>query len=334
MKKNNLKDFNKYAQSIQKHIIVERGHDGVYIQFKVTGQWEVRVADTPDELFNVPVFARSTGKPVEIRGLHDGKKYYFLFKLNGDKEVIVTSDFVTLEGQSNFRDLGGFVTEEGRKIKNGLLFRSGALNHLTDHDLDTLTDLNIKTILDFRDKKEAKKSQDRCPGGAVYKNVPINVGNTSRVFFWLFLRRTKKITNYLLKANRTFVKEFSEEFKEYVRLISDRDNLPLVFHCAAGKDRTGFAAMLFLSAMGVSRKDIVENYMDSNMYNKEYIELITNMMAERGFNTDALGAVLKVEESYINTALDIIDNEYGGPVNYLKEVLGADIEQLKQIYLV
>lgn len=227
-----------------------------------------------------------------------------------------------MEGAYNVRDLGGYVTTEGRSVKWGKAVRSGDLDKLTDNDLQYLNNFPIRTYIDFRDAAEAAMTPDKQPDSVVNTfHLPVDAGNLMQMHGLSFEKGEKLME----EINRILVTQSQGTYKEFFRIASDEQNLPLLFHCSAGKDRTGFAAALLLAALGVDRKTIMEDYMLSSDYLKEkYAEDI------RAY--PILEPLMTVRPSYLEAAFEVIDKEFGGIENYLKNQLNVDFEALKKIY--
>ncbi|KAG1394416.1 hypothetical protein G6F59_014193 [Rhizopus arrhizus] len=107
----------------------------------------------------------------------------------------------------------------------------------------------------------------------------------------------------------------------------------LLFHCTAGKDRTGFASLLLLSALGVSQDDIVANYLESNHWIARFFQEILTKSAERGVRDDVMMPLLEVAPAYLEASVQAIDDAYGGMDTYLRDVLDVDVDVLRAHYL-
>jgi protein-tyrosine phosphatase len=231
-----------------------------------------------------------------------------------------------VEGAYNVRDLGGYRTGDGKTVLWKKIIRSGDLDKLSPGGVAYLEGIGIKTIVDFRDAGEKAAAPD-----AVISTVqntldfPIEVGSLmdTRALARAPLAQNEQI---LVTGNRFFVTDAQEQFKSFFAAVSDEKNLPLLFHCTAGKDRAGFAAAMFLSALGVDRETVIQDYLLSGEYvaakYAPYIAQIPN-----------LAPVFESRREYIQAAFDTIDNEYGGTEKYLTEKLGVDLAKLKAIYL-
>ncbi|WP_162844172.1 tyrosine-protein phosphatase [Sinobacterium caligoides] len=234
-----------------------------------------------------------------------------------------------LQGADNFRDLGGYQTRDGRTVKWGVLYRSDALSDLTDDDLTYLGRLKLQQIIDFRSEEERQADPDRIPDGAKLEFLPIVVKGTAIKELKKKLlsgkHQSEDFAQLLLDANTAFVKENSPVFKDYLHRLSDSDNLPLLFHCTAGKDRTGFAAAIALLAVGVPEETIRRDYMLTNVYTEDKVDRqILGIRLASLLRTDDedVRPLLSVDQSYIETALTTMKMTYGSVDNYLVEALG------------
>ena len=150
---------------------------------------------------------------------------------------------IALDGAPNFRDLGGHLTVGGRRVRSGLVFRSGHLAHLSDADLGRLAAAGLRTIIDFRPETEQEFTGfDRIPPNAVYEAIPI--GDPSMA---PHVKRALEDGDFtvlpdLSDANRILISRFAPQIARMLQRTSDPEHLPLVFHCIGGKDRTGGAA--------------------------------------------------------------------------------------------
>jgi len=111
------------------------------------------------------------------------------------------------------------------------------------------------------------------------------------------------------------------------------DNLPLVFHCAAGKDRTGLAAWFLLAALDVPEEVIREEYLATNVFSKSFADKIVKKTSENGFDGEIIRPLLEVRDEYINAALEVITVKFRGMKKFLEKVLQADISKLQEIFL-
>jgi len=266
--------------------------------------------------------------------------------------------YIPLDGTFNFRDTGGFSTDEGRWVKTGLVFRSDVLHKLSDGDLKKLKKMNLRTVVDFRSQSERELQPDRLPEGvrlavlspdgetaglasASHKD---DEGKIERLTAW---EKTFEGHEYLVKnldsmeeQMRSFVTSTNSiaAYSSFLRLLTDACSIPLVFHCRGGKDRTGWAAALYLSALKVPREEIIGDYLKTAQYNRERNKKRMDQYRRYTDNKvvlDYLSSLMETKQSYIRAAFEEVDR-LGGMETYLDQAFGfyeADRNRLKEIYL-
>jgi protein-tyrosine phosphatase len=165
---------------------------------------------------------------------------------------------IPLSGPANFRDVGGYETVHGRHVRTGRVYRADSLSYMTDEDVRHVLDvLELRTVVDLRGIGEVEKFTHGPLGslGVTVAHIPI-VDETRRPpEGWDNEVPVAMDALYLLMLER-----FGHRFAEVLRLLSDEDAQPVVFHCAAGKDRTGLVAMLVLGLLGVDPDVIAADY--------------------------------------------------------------------------
>ncbi len=221
-----------------------------------------------------------------------------------------------LTGASNFRDLGGYVGQGGRTVRWRRLFRSDHLAGLTVDDLATLSKLGLARACDFRGEAERAAVPYALPGVVSY-SLPIEPTVVQRLKELLEAgqRPTGQETVRLMQDTyRAFVHDNSPRFAELFAHLLDSD-APLVFHCTAGKDRTGFAAALILLALGVARPVVMQDYLLTN-------ELFRVPRAGAGLaSQEVLDVLWRVQEDFLEAALHAVETDYGGVPQYLAQAL-------------
>lgn len=238
------------------------------------------------------------------------------------KEDNTYSRLLPIKGAYNMRDLGGYPTADGKQTKWRLLLRSGDLNELTDADLNYLANLPLRTDIDFRSKIEKDRAADKMPNSVQYYiPLPIEAGDMSDMLHF----NRSDLSGMLRQAYVFIVKYAQDDLREFFRILADEKAAPLLFHCSAGKDRTGIAAALLLFALGVDKKTIMNDYMLSAEYIKGKYDFLVKEHPE-------FEPLTTVKEEYLNAALTTIDQEYGGMENYLTNHLNVDRDQLRRLY--
>lgn len=233
-----------------------------------------------------------------------------------------------VDGGYNFRDLGGLKTSEGKLLKKDLLFRTDELNNLSESDLELLASLNIQTVVDFRTDEERAKSIDKIP--STCKNeVHLDILSANMDAFVEEMQKEdadfKKLmlgfySELVLSANAI------TQFVKFFELLQNADNLSVIYHCSAGKDRTGVATALILDALQVTRKDIEEDYLMSNEFLKDKYAAYINQNPK-------YADLFLVQADYLKAAFDAIEEKYDSVANYLTSILKVDLELIRKIYL-
>ena len=239
-----------------------------------------------------------------------------------------------LPAQMNFRDLGGIPAEGGRYIKPGLLFRSGDFYSLSAEDVGKLETLKLAMIIDLRARREIDRRPDKIIS-TVRKTIHIDIHDDARDKAEKFLENNdaKGLETVLIGDYLRMVDIHQEDFSRFLHILATTDSLPLVYHCAAGKDRTGMATVFLLAALGVDMKKIWEDYMATNAFIAGYMDTIIAKVTQSGLNGEILRPLLEVRTEYLQAALDRIEFKYNGLQVYVRETLGADVAVLQQKYL-
>jgi protein-tyrosine phosphatase len=225
-----------------------------------------------------------------------------------------------LTGLYNVRDLGGYPAGS-RRVKWGRLYRAGDLADLSSQAREYLEARRLKTIVDFRDTQERNNAPDGYIA-TVEQNyaLPIRAGN---IMDMPDINATgKELMGFLYSA---LVDECYPQYRRFFSILADPGNSPIIFHCAAGKDRTGVGAALVLSALGVDRETIIQDYLLS----AECIRGKYDAWVAAKPETEPLTTV---HPEYLEAAFDRIDQKFGGMDRYLRENLEVDPELLRALY--
>lgn len=257
------------------------------------------------------------------------QRQYFLFT-SSSEQIILSEELLPMEGAHNLRDLGGMKTIDGKFVKWGKLFRAGELSKLTEEDQEYLNSIPIRTIVDFRDYSEVKREPDTQLANTERRHhfplAPGNLAGNSDI-------KEEEIMSY--DAHEIMIKMYSELitdpkcigcYRQLFELLQSENNLPLLYHCTAGKDRTGVATALIYSALGVDIDSILSDYMLSNEYLEEKYGWIKK-------DSEFFRILLEVTPEFLCNALDIIKRNCGSVENFLINELNVNIDKMKQIYL-
>lgn len=229
---------------------------------------------------------------------------------------------VELEGGSNFRDLGGYRTASGQTVKTGKLYRTSNMATLTDRDLQTIGALGIRTICDFRGPDEIKAQPSRLPTSNAPDihtlSIMPKVGGSVRQIMEAGEARAADVKSLITEAYRAYARDHVAQYRAFFERLTADDRYPIVFHCAAGKDRTGFAAAITLTALGVPKETVFEDYLLTNLHWKSRSALPPNAHPE------VKQALLGAHAEYLEAAFQGLDAHYGSFDAYLEHGLGVD----------
>lgn len=238
-----------------------------------------------------------------------------------------------LENVHNARDLGGLTGADGRRVRMGKLFRSGNPGRASAADLDALAALGLEAVIDFR--AEPEKAQDDAHFGQRFHWIasPVLDGNMAMAVLLPRLREATQAfsTTMMVEIYREFPSRYQQPFGGFLQTAMTGKTL--LFHCTAGKDRTGFASLLLLSALGVAHEDILSNYLESNHWNARFFQQILAQSTERGVSEEVMMPLLEVAPDYLDASVQAIEQEFGGMDRYLRDVLNVDAHVLRRHYL-
>lgn len=231
------------------------------------------------------------------------------------------SRLLRLEGAYNVRDMGGYSLGKGRRFVRGKIFRAGDLDALTENDLAELANMGLRTVVDFRADRERERCPDKLPHSVrnAYA-VPIQPGALSSL---QNLPPDADPVSMMRALYRALVREAREEYREFFRILSGDASAPLLFHCSAGKDRTGLGAALLLTALGAERDLVYHDYLLSAEYLKEKYG---SFLAD-----PAQADLFTVRPEYLEAAFEAMDEEYGGVDGFLDR-LDVDRDRLAALY--
>lgn len=238
-------------------------------------------------------------------------------------------------GAINFRDLGGYGTEDGRRVKWGRVFRAGALSDLTDQDLDELQRIGLKYIFDLRTTSEMTRAPDRIPVGAVHVPMTVQIDRSIVRRLFTLVRYYNGLEKMLLDGYiRVMIEQNARIFGEIFPLLANDDGLPAVIHCTAGKDRTGITSALLLAALGVPEETIIADYSLSNHYHAHFRELVSGQMASLmrfGLTLDDVYPLTLANPEAMRVSLRYIRDHYGDVQTYLRQRAGVDEAMLTRL---
>ncbi|MCP3759626.1 tyrosine-protein phosphatase [Streptomyces sp. TBY4] len=303
---------------------VTAGADGAY-----TLKWNAKGTKRVEIRANGKVVAKGGARgEALVSGLPSADRQWFDFEPDRGQGLRLADRLIKLDGTSNFRDAGGYRTTNGQWVKMGEIYRSDALNKLTDNDLAKLQRLRVKTIFDLRMESERTKDADRVPAGANYVVADVFAGSGS---FQVMPRTPDEAVKAMVDAERAMVsgeggkKAYTQVFEGMER---DRDR-SVLFHCTAGKDRTGWANASLLTALGVPSETVMADYLASNDYRKAANDAILSHLPAA--QAAVYKPLLDVRPEYLNAGYEEVRAKFGSFDAYLEDGLGIDGRELKQL---
>ncbi|PWI12060.1 protein-tyrosine-phosphatase [Streptomyces sp. NWU339] len=248
-----------------------------------------------------------------------------------------------LTGVRNFRDVGGLPTVDGRRVRHGVLFRSGHLAHATASDADFLSSLGLHTVFDFRNAADQKlDGHDIELPGVRNVNLPLS-DPAGGARFWRMVRdgdldqlrsllADGKGAGRMIASYRVIVKERTAEHSQVLRSLAE-DSVPVLMHCAAGKDRAGLSVAVTLLALGVERDAIFDDYLKSNAKHRRY-KLRRSGSSASAYSPEVmelLNPLFDARAEYLSAALETIEETWGGVDPYLETALGLTPESRERL---
>lgn len=260
------------------------------------------------------------------------------------------STLLDFEKLHNTRDLGGMQNAEGRKIVSGKLIRSGHLSKLPESDSQKLREM-IDTVVDFRSDEERRENPDIILDGISYRHFlledAVNAGisreqNAMRELVKEMLDKPEDAKKYICNMYRSMAESESirKQYAAFIRLLLDDHEKAVLWHCTAGKDRAGIAAVITEEILGVSREDIIADYMKTGEYLTNdvarLIAFIKGMLKKDGVGFDdatatkSLNYLFSTEEEYIEKFYQTVEEKFGSFEKYIYEGLGLTQEETEK----
>jgi protein-tyrosine phosphatase len=248
-----------------------------------------------------------------------------------------------LRGLPNFRDFGGHPTRDGGRVREGVLYRSQAFAGATEEDLEYLASLDLRLVCDLRSVLERQSTKDRWPAATQPPRLNMDIRSDARAGHSELIETIRRDPNPtgvhrgMLLIYRGMPAAFAPVLPELFARLLDPAHLPLVIHCHAGKDRTGFICAVILAALGVADQHILADYLltgeriDRRRLSLELVETFSAFVGVP-LSAEALQVALDVRPEYLRAAMHSLESDYGGIDGYLQMAAGlspADRERLR-----
>jgi protein-tyrosine phosphatase len=243
---------------------------------------------------------------------------------------LVRDRLVPFEGAHNFRDLGGYRSSFGGATRWGVLYRAAGLSEMTPADLADFDALGIRTVYDLRRDEEREVAPDPVPTVHVclMSHVLANVPMPDRGS----LVDHDDGTQFMLQLYSGLLAHAGAEIGRLMREVAGGESLPAVFHCTAGKDRTGIVAALILLAVGVDRETVLDDFELTNRYvTRETHAAMYQRMIDHGMSPEAAAGMFAAARASMAAVFDELDRDYGGVERYLATHAGVDAGHLARL---
>jgi len=242
---------------------------------------------------------------------------------------------VLLEGCLNLRDLGGYETRDGRRVRFGCLFRSDELHALTDADLKAVGALGIRVVFDLRNVDERDARPNRLPPGVeVLERVTPSTGGDTKT-------TEQQIMQGLLPTPDDgefagvyirLLDALAPELRIIIERAAEARHRPLLFHCAAGKDRTGITAAVLLGVLGVPDDAILDDFeLTSTYFTPRKMDSLAARMAEYGITVERLRPLLEARRPVLAAMIEHVHDRWGGFDSYARNHVGVDGEVVERL---
>lgn len=288
----------------------------------------------------------------------DGRPYFLL--IEGDRQYMLAERNLPVSGMNNFRDMGGYETADGRRVKWGVLYRSDHIYNADEQGVEYLKKLGIHTIVDYRSKDEVSKYPNKDLGETVrtYRLDPeAHTAELSAQFTSSKADEDKNLVNKIIEQkkkghlvnqydivmeqyhNFVYGEKSRNAFGQMLKIAANPDAPALVQHCRGGKDRTGYGCALLLGTLGVTKDQLVEDYMLTYTNRLERNNVKMEIYKKYTDDPDVLNylySLIETRPEFIQTSIEAMEAKFGSIREYAESELGVtrqEIEQLKTLYL-
>jgi len=312
----------------------------------VTVHWTAIPADAPIDVYvgNELVSDDDRDGGYQLNAKQAAGRPLVRLKTAEGAELVTAERVLPLQGGRNFRDLGGYRTSDGLRVKWGRVFRSGTMSQLTDADYALLSSLGIRVVCDFRTNEEREreptlwKEHDK---NITYYTRSYSMDSASRSMFAEGIPTAATVRTAMLHLYEDLPYEHAESYRSMFESLAAGD-VPLAFNCSAGKDRTGVAAALLLSMLGVPRATVVDDYALSERVVDFEAQFANNPSAAQAgkpgpsdflakLPADARAALLRSDPDYLRAALAAIERREGSLDRYYERVLQISSDERERI---
>ncbi|WP_376698014.1 tyrosine-protein phosphatase [Listeria booriae] len=253
---------------------------------------------------------------------------FFIIQHPDGTHMVIGERTIPLEGCFNFRDLGGYVNLAGKTVKWGKLYRSSLLTNITEKDKDTLEKLGVSWICDLRSTSEIAAKPTPALAHIKNRHIPIGTAkNESTESQKIDIPDDHRVYEPLMgESYRVFVQS-KDGFREIFNDIIEKEEVPFLFHCTAGKDRTGVLGALLLKLLDVPENTILADYELTNQYADNILGEMQGLVnafsnSEKKIDLENFRPMAEARPAYLEIAFDEMQKEYGSVDAYLEKGIG------------
>jgi protein-tyrosine phosphatase len=295
----------------------------------------VYLADSP--------YAKGGKRRLVVRDERDGSEViktegaarpYFWLKAKGGPSVWLGERQIKLIGGSNFRDIGGYSTTNGKIVRWGQMFRAANIGGYTTEDQARVKALGVSSMIDLRSSRERKGDAHSWMAAANMgywsRDYELSAGNLGSLAANISKLTPEMMRETMIKGYRGFPKEQAASYREmFARLTGKRG--PVMINCTAGKDRTGLATALVLTALGVPYETVMQDFLLSNvMLDAEALKKDGMLkMISTSLPPEVAKPLIAVEPAYLDAGFEQIRTDYGSVESYLEKELGVGPKEIK-----
>lgn len=322
----------------QTDLVVRKRVNAYNILFSAASSTRLEYTFSPDEPQGHPVTLQGGGETY-VRLPEGHLRPYFILRKENTSPIVAADVAVEIESVENLRDLGGYLTTEGRVVRWGRFFRSGAISGLSDREKQILKGLNLRYVLDYRSLWEAQQTPDELDGDTEYFEAPAIGPGNPKIRSLAEMDMLKELRDdpsparmeEVFKGFLMLYEELPFDNPAYRSMLGTLDHLQsgaMLQHCSAGKDRTGVGCAILLLALGVDEGTVMEDYLLSSIFrerhNQAFLAKIRQMMGEDLAMLEVLRRMMDVTPDLLQRSFDAIKARYGTYERYFQEEYGVD----------
>ena len=297
-------------------------------------KWEV----SPDQEGNINIYSSQSDSdisaftPIKTSNITDQVtvinpsspdiREFYILKTTSAYSGIIANRIIEMSNIKNFRDMGGYFTRTDQQMKWGKIFRSGDLSSATLYDQERIRRLNIRTIIDFRSDRTAKRYPILVHPNIRKISLPITPLDDEKINEMMdneHLTRSDAIRD-VQDSYIGIIENYKSVFAEMFNILTDENNYPVLLSGSLGKDRVGLASFFILYAVGIPQNVIIDDYLLSRQ-TVDISKIAQNVKTKPEYFQEAVTALMSVNPAYINYSIDYINQKYGSIDNYLEKEL-------------